>query len=78
MGNASRERNPAEKPKMAFRRAVYFVKPMKSGAVITDEHIRRKRPGFVFEPKFYGRLIGKIVIRDVEAGTATIRDRIND
>ena len=45
------ERKPAEEPNIKFRRSVYFVKDIRAGEVIKQEHIRRIRPGFGLHPK---------------------------
>ena len=78
LGKAGYERKPAEEESMKFRRSVYFVKDLKSGEVITQEHLRRIRPGYGLAPKFEKELIGKTVAEDIKRGTATAWGLIND
>ena len=61
VGNVNYDRKPAEKENLKFRRSLYFVKPIKKGETITENHIKRIRPGFGLEPKYYDDLIGKNV-----------------
>lgn len=51
---------------------------MKAGEVITKDHIRRIRPGFGLAPKYYDELIGRTVKKDIERGTATSWDLLNE
>jgi N-acetylneuraminate synthase len=53
---------------------LYFVKDIKAGGVITEEHIKSIRPGYGLAPKYLDKLIGKKVDRDVSLGTATSLD----
>lgn len=78
LGKAGYERKPAEEANLKFRRSIYFVKDLKAGEVITKEAIRRIRPGFGLSPKFEAELIGKTVKTDIQRGTATSWDLIND
>jgi len=78
LGKAGYDRKPAEEANVKFRRSVYFVKNLKVGEIITQEHIRRIRPGFGLEPKFEAEIIGKSVKVDVTRGTATSIELINE
>ncbi len=69
LGTAGYERKPAEEASLKFRRSVYFVKDIKAGETITQEHIRRIRPGFGLPPKFEPELIGKRAKVDIKRGT---------
>jgi len=42
-----------------FRRSLYFVKDIKAGEVITNNHIRRIRPGYGLPSKLEKEIIGK-------------------
>lgn len=59
----------AEKPSLAYRRSLYFIKDMQKGEVITEACVRSIRPGYGLAPKFYGVLLGKRVNQPVERGT---------
>ncbi len=52
------ERPSAEKSNKVFRRSLYFVKDVKQGEILTENNIRRIRPGFGLEAKHYETLIG--------------------
>jgi pseudaminic acid synthase len=78
LGMAGYARKPAEEANIKFRRSVYFVKDLKAGEIITQEHIRRIRPGFGLAPKFEKKIIGKTVKVNVARGTATSWDLINE
>jgi N-acetylneuraminate synthase len=42
---------------------------MKAGEVFTPKNLRAVRPGLGLAPKYYERLIGKVVQKDVKKGT---------
>lgn len=77
LGNIGYERKPAEQANIKFRRSVYFIKDIKAGDVITQEHIRRIRPGYGLAPKFEKQLIGRTVKINVKRGTASSWEMIN-
>lgn len=77
LGEPGYERKPAEEANVKFRRSIYFVKDIKKGECITENHIRRIRPGFGLPPKYYPDLLGKVVNQDISAGTATSWNLIN-
>ncbi|MGF1730514.1 pseudaminic acid synthase [Photobacterium kasasachensis] len=78
IGTAGYERKPVEEASMKFRRSVYFVKDIKAGDVITNDDIRRVRPGYGLAPKYYDDLIGKRAKVDIDFGTATSWDLIDN
>ncbi|MAE21966.1 MAG: pseudaminic acid synthase [Pseudomonas sp.] len=78
IGEAGYERKPAEKENVKFRRSIYFVKDIKTGEKITEEHIKRIRPGFGLAPKHFEELLGKTVKADIKRGTATSWDLLNE
>jgi N-acetylneuraminate synthase len=71
LGRVNYERKASEQGNLIFRRSLYFVKAMKKGEVITEEHIRSIRPGYGLPPKCYAQLIGQVVNRDIDYGTPT-------
>jgi len=77
LGKPGYDRRPAEEANVKFRRSIYFVKDIKQGECITEDHIRRIRPGFGLPPKYYSDLLGKVANQDISAGTATSWDLIN-
>ncbi len=78
LGNVDYGRKSSEQNNVKFRRSIYFVKDMKAGEEITKEAIRRIRPGYGLPPKFELQLIGRTLKKDVQIGTATSWDLIND
>ena len=53
-----------------FRRSIYVVKDVKAGELLTNENIRRIRPGFGLPPKHIDEVLGKTAKMDIERGTA--------
>ena len=51
-----------------FARSLYISKAIRSGDVVTAEHLRSVRPGFGAHPKYLDSLIGKIAKRDLTLG----------
>lgn len=70
LGEVDYGRKPSEQANIKFRRSLYFVKDIKAGEVVTDEHVKSIRPGFGLAPKFYDQLLGRAVNQDVRRGTA--------
>ena len=69
LGSAGYERKPVEKDNIKFRRSIYVVRDIDSGEALTNENIRRIRPGYGLPPKYFNELIGKRVKSRVEKGT---------
>ncbi len=76
LGNINYSLKNSEEANIQFRRSIYFVNSIKENEVINKTHIRRIRPGFGLEPKFYNEIIGKKAVKDIEAGTAVNWDLI--
>lgn len=70
IGNASYERKPVEEANIKFRRSLYFVQDIKQGETITEQHIKRIRPGYGLPPKYLSKVIGQKVNQTIERGTA--------
>ena len=68
LGSGLHRKTDGEILNRQFRRSLYFVKPLKKGECILHESIRRIRPGFGIEPKYFEDIIGRTVIEDVEPG----------
>lgn len=71
LGKVDYGRKSSEESNVKFRRSLYFVKDIKKGEVITEEHIRSIRPGYGLPPKFKEQIIGKTGKQDIKNGTAT-------
>lgn len=78
LGNAGYDMKPAEEASVKFRRSIYFVRDMKAGDIISKECIRRIRPGYGLPPKYFDELIGKKVKRNIDRGTATAWELIDE
>jgi N-acetylneuraminate synthase len=59
-----------EKPSMKFRRSLYIAEDMKAGDILTPKNLRSVRPGMGLQPKYYEKLLGKRVTRDLKKGEA--------
>ena len=76
LGKAGYEGKPAEEANMKFRRSLYFVKDMKAGEVITEDCVRRIRPGHGLEPKLLPKILGKEMKRAIDKNKAVSLDDI--
>jgi N-acetylneuraminate synthase len=78
MGRGDYDRLESEKSNKIFRRSIYFVKDLKVGEIIDKSHIRRIRPGFAIEPKYYLEVLGKKVSKAVSSGDRVTWDILED
>jgi pseudaminic acid synthase len=76
LGSPDFTRPASELTSKIFRRSIYFVVPLKTGDIVTRSSIRRIRPGFGLEPKYFEEIIGKTVCKDVNRGDAVTWDLI--
>jgi pseudaminic acid synthase len=68
LGPTSFARSPVEKGNKVFRRSLYFVNDINKGEVITKECVRRIRPGFGLEAKYYDIVIGAKCLMSAKRG----------
>ena len=68
MGKKKFYRNPSENKSKIFRRSIFVVKDIKRGEKLTKKNIRRIRPGFGLEPKFFDKVLGKKSKKNLYAG----------
>lgn len=68
LGKGGFSRPSAEDGSLIFRRSIYFVKDLQKGQVITENDIRRIRPGFGLPPKHFDEIVGQTVRQDVQRG----------
>ena len=71
LGKPGFGREKAEKNSKVFRRSIYFVKDLQKKHIITKHDIRCIRPGMGLAPKYIQRIIGRVLKKDVNRGTAT-------
>jgi len=76
LGSENFARPISELSSKVFRRSLYFMSDIKSGEKIKASDIRRIRPGFGISPKYFDKLIGKTLIKDVKRGDAVNWDSI--
>ena len=68
MGKKKFYRNPSENKSKIFRRSIFVVKDIKRGEKLTKKNIRRIRPGYGLEPKFFDEVLGKKTKKNLYAG----------
>jgi pseudaminic acid synthase len=68
LGKIDYGRKSSEQANVKFRRSLYFVKDIKAGELITDEHVKSIRPGYGLPPKYLNEIIGKKVKVNMEKG----------
>ncbi len=68
MGKKKFYRNPSENKSKIFRRSIFVVKDIKRGEKLTKKNIRRIRPGYGLEPKFFNEVLGKKTKKNLYAG----------
>lgn len=70
LGKVSYGMTKAEEKSKVFRRSLYIAKDMKKGDILDVTTLRAIRPGYGLAPKYYELILGKIIMKDVQAGTA--------
>jgi len=68
LGQVDYGRKSSEQANVKFRRSLYFVKDIKAGELITDEHVKSIRPGYGLAPKYMKEIIGKKTTAAVRRG----------
>lgn len=76
LGQVDYGRKSSEQGNAKFRRSLYAVQSVQSGAVITQEHVRSIRPGFGLAPKHLNTVIGARAKQDIARGQAIQWDMI--
>lgn len=69
LGKVNYELTEKEKRSLQFKRSLYLVKDIKEGETITKEHIKSIRPGYGLHTRYYDDIIGKVIRKEVKAGT---------
>ena len=59
LGRKTFFRNNSESKSKIFRRSVFAIKNIKKGELFTNYNIKRIRPGYGLEPKYFEKLLGK-------------------
>ena len=68
LGKEKFKRSSYELKNRIFRRSIYFTQNVKRGQTIKLEHIKRIRPGYSLQPKFFSKVLGKKLLKDVKKG----------
>ena len=68
LGSKSFSRSSVEDGYKIFRRSLYFVKDVDEGEVITNDCVRRIRPGFGLEAKYFDQVIGSKCLISAKRG----------
>ena len=59
-----------DKKSKKFRRSIYVVKDIKKNQLISKVNIKKIRPSNGLHPKYYYKILGKKVKKNISAGTA--------
>lgn len=70
LGRVSFGASDKEQKSKIFRRSLYIVEDMKAGEIITKKNMRAIRPGYGLSPKYFEKILGKRVSKDIRKGTA--------
>ena len=65
-------RNNSEKKSTMFRRSIFVCENIIKGEKFTKKNIKRIRPGYGLEPKFYENLIGKKAKKNLQKGNPLV------
>ncbi len=57
-----------------FRRSIYFVRDLSKNHILTKTDIKRVRPGYGIDPKYFDQIIGKKLTRNAEFGEPVLWD----
>jgi N-acetylneuraminate synthase len=70
LGEARLVRGETEIGNKQFRRSLYVVRDVASGAALTEQDVRSIRPGYGLEPKRLPEILGRPAARDLKRGEA--------
>jgi len=70
LGKAGFKRQKSEEANKVLRRSLYFVKDLPIGHVLKADDIRRIRPGMGLAPKYFEKILGKKIVKNVIKGQA--------
>ena len=70
LGKISYGLSSSELKSIHFKRSIFVSKDMKLGDIFTENNIRIVRPGNGLHPRYYEKILGKKVSKDVKKGTA--------
>ena len=76
LGEAGYERKSAEESNVKLRRSIYVIKDIKKGDKLTEENVKRIRPGFGLAPKHWDEVLLSRASCDIACGTPILFDLI--
>jgi len=77
-GSSTSMRSDYEAQNKAFRRSLYFVNNIKKGQKITQDHVKRIRPGYGLEPEYFEAVIGAECLLDAKRGDRVTLDHFKN
>jgi pseudaminic acid synthase len=77
LGTNAFKRSSFEEQNKVFRRSLYFVNDVNEGDVITEYCVRRIRPGFGLEAKYYEAVIGSKCLKTAKRGDRVTLEHVN-
>ncbi len=60
----------SEKKSLIFKRSIYTSKKIKKGELLSKKNIKVIRPNLGLHPKYYEKILGKKVLKDLDRATA--------
>ena len=60
------KRTDSEIANKKFRRSIYFIKNLPKGHILEKHDVKRIRPGYGLDPKYFDAIIGKKLVKNVE------------
>lgn len=67
LGNADYQ-NRIDDPRRVFSRSLFIERPIREGEILMPEHLTIKRPNVGLHPRFFKKVLGKRVKRDLDFG----------
>jgi pseudaminic acid synthase len=77
IGNISYGPTRSEISSLKYRRSIYVTKDLKKGEILSQENIRVIRPSLSLNPKFYEKILGKKIKKNLKAGSRLSLDIIS-
>ncbi len=68
LGSDDFARSEVEEPNKVFRRSLYFVNDVCAGEILSEDSVRRIRPGFGLEAKYYEQVMGSKCLKAAKRG----------
>jgi len=76
LGNIQYGVQNSEAKSKLFKRSIYVSRDIRSGEILTKDHLKIIRPGLGLSPRYYDMVLGRQVKKDITAGTPLSFDLI--